>query len=293
MENRGRTSFDSADNFFTGTGRALSSRLFIARFLSGGQLRVCLLASGSKGNSLYIETGRTKILVDAGLSAREVTARLALIGVSGSEIDGIILTHEHGDHLRGVGALARKFNVPVLVSYPACRQAAQLFCSVRLVEFESGCPFAFRDILLDPFPVPHDTVDPVGLVIQSHEGKIGVATDFGIVTRLVREKLTGCEVLVLESNHDEEMLANGPYPWHLKQRVKSRHGHLSNRDSAELFSEVLSPELECLFLAHLSEVNNQPAMALKAFSEKISAQTVCSPHIILGSQSYISEQFSR
>jgi phosphoribosyl 1,2-cyclic phosphodiesterase len=279
--------------FFTGTGRTLSSRLFIARLLSGGHVRVCLLASGSKGNSLYIETGSAKILVDAGLSAREITARLALLGVSGSEIDGIIVTHEHGDHVRGAGALARKFSLPVLISYPAGRQTTELFRSVHLVEFESGCSFEFRDILIDPFPVTHDTADPVGLVLESHEGRIGVATDLGIGTRLVQEKLKGCGVLVLESNHDEEMLANGPYPWHLKQRVKSRHGHLSNRDSAALFTEVMNPGLEALFLAHLSEVNNHPDVALKAFSVPLSEQTVCNPQVIVGSQQCISEEYYR
>jgi phosphoribosyl 1,2-cyclic phosphodiesterase len=256
-------------------------------------LRVCLLASGSKGNSLYIETDRTKILVDAGLSAREITRRLALLGVSGSEIDGIIISHEHGDHVRGAGTLARKFNLPVLISNPAGRQTVELFRSVDLVEFESGCSFEFRGIFIDPFPVTHDTADPVGLVIESREGRIGIATDLGIVTRLVREKLKGCGVLVLESNHDEEMLANGPYPWHLKQRVKSRHGHLSNGDSAALFTEVMNPGLECLFLAHLSEVNNHPDVALKAFSKPLSAQTGCCPRVIVGSQQCISEEFSR
>jgi phosphoribosyl 1,2-cyclic phosphodiesterase len=256
-------------------------------------MRVCLLASGSKGNSLYIETGSTKILVDAGLSAREITRRLALLGVCGSEINGIIVTHEHGDHVRGAGALARKFNLPVLISYPAGRQTTELFRSVHLVEFESGCSFEFRDILIDPFPVTHDTADPVGLVIASREGRIGVATDLGIVTRLVQDKLKGCGVLVLESNHDEEMLANGPYPWHLKQRVKSRHGHLSNSDSAALFVEVMNPGLEGLFLAHLSEVNNHPDVALKAFSEPLSVQTICRPRVIVGSQQCISEEFSR
>jgi phosphoribosyl 1,2-cyclic phosphodiesterase len=256
-------------------------------------LRVCLLASGSKGNSLYVETGRTKLLVDAGLSAREITARLATLGVSGSEIDGIIITHEHGDHVRGAGSLARKFNLPVLISYPASREVVEIFRSVQLVEFESGCSFEFQDILLDPFPVTHDTADPVGLVVESREGRIGVATDLGIVTRLVREKLKGCGVLVIEANHDEEMLTNGPYPWHLKQRVKSRHGHLSNSESAALLAEVTHQGLEGIFLAHLSEVNNHPDMALKALREPLSAQTVCCPRVIIGSQQCISEEFSR
>lgn len=254
-------------------------------------MRVCLLASGSKGNSLFVETARTKILVDAGLSAREIVARLSQLGVTGSEIDAVIITHEHIDHVRGAGALARKFNLPVLVSYPAGREACELFRSVRLIEFESGCSFEFRDLLLDPFPVTHDTVDPIGLVIDGGEGRIGIATDLGMVTRLVREKLKGCGVLVLEANHDEDMLMNGPYPWPLKQRVRSRHGHLSNRESAGLLIEIVNPDLECLFLAHLSEVNNHPEVAFNVFSELISTQNVCGPRLVVGSQQCVSEEF--
>jgi phosphoribosyl 1,2-cyclic phosphodiesterase len=260
---------------------------------SGGRLRVCLLASGSKGNSLFVETGETKILVDAGLSAREITARLAELGVSAADLDGIFISHEHIDHIRGAGTLARKFDLPVLISYPTSREIGDHFKSARLIEFESGCSFGFRDILLDPFPITHDTTDPVGLAIESSEGKVGIATDLGIATRLVRDKLKNCRVLVLESNHDEEMLLNGPYPWHLKQRIKSRHGHLSNRESADVLTEVMGPRLEGLFLAHLSEVNNHPDVALQSFVEPLAQQNACFPQVIVGTQTIKSEVFTR
>jgi phosphoribosyl 1,2-cyclic phosphodiesterase len=256
-------------------------------------LRICLLASGSKGNSLFVEAGATKILIDAGLSAREIAARLASIEVAVSEINGIIVSHEHNDHIRGAGTLARKFDIPVLISYPASRETAGHFRSARLIEFESGCSFEFRDILIDPFPITHDTVDPVGIVVESRDGKIGMATDLGLATRLVREKLKGCRALVLEANHDEEMLANGPYPWHLKQRIKSRHGHLSNREAADLLADVLGPGLESVFLAHLSEVNNHPEVALEALMEPIARGDACSPRMIIGTQQCASEVFSR
>jgi len=256
-------------------------------------LRVCLLASGSKGNSLFVEAGETKLLIDAGLSAREIVARLASIEVAVSEINGIIVSHEHNDHIRGAGTLARKFDIPVLLSYPASRETAGHFRSARLIEFESGCSFEFRDLLIDPFPITHDTVDPVGIVIESHEGRIGSATDLGLATRLVKEKLKGCRALVLESNHDEEMLANGPYPWHLKQRIKSRHGHLSNSEAADLLADVLGPGLESVFLAHLSEVNNHPEMALDAFRKTLAGSSVCAPRVVVGSQQIASEVFSR
>ncbi|MRR34227.1 MBL fold metallo-hydrolase [bacterium] len=256
-------------------------------------MRVCLLASGSKGNSLFVEAGETKILIDAGLSAREIVARLASIEVAVSEINGIIISHEHNDHIRGAGTLARKFDIPVLLSYPASRETAGHFRSARLIEFESGCSFEFRDLLIDPFPITHDTVDPVGIVVESRDGRIGVATDLGLATRLVKEKLKGCRALVLESNHDEEMLANGPYPWHLKQRIKSRHGHLSNSEAAELLADVLGPGLESVFLAHLSEVNNHPEKALDAFRKTLAVSSVCAPRVVVGTQQLVSEVFSR
>lgn len=256
-------------------------------------MRVCLLASGSKGNSLFVEAGETKILLDAGLSAREIVARLAAIEVAVSDINGIIISHEHNDHIRGAGTLARKFDIPVLLSYPASRETAGHFRSARLIEFESGCSFEFRDLLIDPFPITHDTVDPVGIVVESRDGRIGVATDLGLATRLVKEKLKGCRALVLESNHDEEMLANGPYPWHLKQRIKSRHGHLSNSEAAELLADVLGPGLESVFLAHLSEVNNHPEKALDASRKTLAVSSVCAPRVVVGTQQLVSEVFSR
>ncbi len=265
---------------------------FNCLYLPGGSLRVCLLASGSKGNSLFVETGDTKILIDAGLSAREISVRLDRIGVNTSELNGILISHEHGDHIRGAGTLARRFKIPVLISYPASKQTHEHFRSITLVEFETGCAFEFRDILIDPFPITHDSVDPVGFVIDSHEARIGFATDLGIATRLVQEKLKKSRVLVLESNHDENMLLNGPYPWHLKQRIKSRHGHLSNVESAELLAEIIHPNLEGVFLAHLSEANNNPEIALRVCQKQLSGTTVCSPRIFVGTQLSASEVLS-
>lgn len=247
-------------------------------------MRICLLASGSKGNSLYVESGETRMLVDAGLSAREIARRLALIGVDAADLDGILVSHEHTDHVRGVGVLARKYRLPVYVSYPTHREVREGICGAAVIEFESGYSFGFRDMLIDPFPITHDACDPVGFTLESREGKVGMATDLGTGTRLVADKLKGCRALVLESNHDEEMLMDGPYPWHLKQRIKSRHGHLSNSDSAALLAEVLHPGLEGLFLAHLSEVNNDPAVAREVTENLLAAQVACSPRLIVGDQ---------
>lgn len=255
-------------------------------------MRVCLLASGSKGNSLYIETGESKILVDAGLSARELVRRLAAVGVDAAELNGLFISHEHTDHVRGAGVLARKYRLPVYVSYPTHREVSEGLHDVSVTEFESGYSFAFRDLLVDPYPITHDACDPVGFTVESGEGKVGVATDLGMATRLVADKLRGCRVLILESNHDETMLMDGPYPWHLKQRIKSRHGHLSNNDSVALLADLIHPGLECLFLAHLSEVNNDPAVAREVTTNLLTTQSVCSPQLIMGDQYQPSEILS-
>jgi phosphoribosyl 1,2-cyclic phosphodiesterase len=247
-------------------------------------LRVCLLASGSKGNSLFIDAGKTKFLIDAGLSAREILHRLASIGIEGPELNAIFISHEHTDHTRGAGTLARRLRIPVFISYAAQSQSRETFKRNEVVNFESGCSFMFRDLLIDPFPITHDCSDPVGFTIETPQGRIGVATDLGIATRLVKEKLKDSRVLVLESNHDEDMLFNGPYPWHLKQRIKSRHGHLSNSESVELLYELVNPSLEGVFLAHLSEVNNDPAIASNAFRRLLDGQNVCRPQLIVGTQ---------
>jgi phosphoribosyl 1,2-cyclic phosphodiesterase len=252
-------------------------------------LRVCLLASGSKGNSLFIETGKTRILIDAGLSAREILHRLSVIGVEGPELNAVFISHEHTDHVRGAGTLARRLGIPVIISYSTHSQSREIFKRNEVIEFESGCSFTFMDTLIDPFPITHDTEDPVGFVIDGPLGRIGVATDLGIATRLVKEKLKGCRALVLESNHDEDMLLNGPYPWHLKQRIKSRHGHLSNGDSAELLGELINAGLEGVFLAHLSEANNDPEIAMATFRKMLDNQNVCSPRLIIGNQYGASE----
>ena len=247
-------------------------------------MRVCLVASGSKGNAVFVESGDTRLLIDAGLAARELIERLAAVGVDAATLNAVLVTHEHGDHVRGVGTIARRLKIPVIASYPTARVIAPLLKKCEVIEFEAGHSFAFRDLLIDPFPVTHDTVDPVGYLIGGREGTVGIATDFGVATRLVQEKLKRCRSLVLEFNHDEEMLLNGPYPWHLKQRIKSRHGHLSNSDSRALLAELLHDGLEGLFLAHLSEVNNHPDVAEREARAVLDAATCCAPRLAVGNQ---------
>ena len=247
-------------------------------------MRVSPLASGSKGNSIYVETGDTRLLIDAGLAASAIGHRLSAIGVDPSSIDALLVTHEHTDHVRGAGAFARRYRIPLVTSCITARSIPSQLKNLDVMEFESGCSFAFRDILIDPFPLTHDAADPVGFLLSSREGRIGVATDLGTVTRLVREKLRECAVLVLESNHDEEMLLNGPYPWHLKQRIRSRHGHLSNRETLELLFDLAHDGLEALVMAHLSEVNNHPDKVTEVTEAFLSGQSSCAPRIVIGEQ---------
>lgn len=247
-------------------------------------MRLCLLASGSKGNCFYLESDSCRLLIDAGLSARETINRLSSIGVAAETLDGILITHEHTDHTRGVGTLARRLKIPVLVASRTHDAARHVIGKVELREFDPGSPFAFKGLAIDPFPVTHDACDPVGFRIEGGEGVIGFATDLGIATRLTQEKLKGCRALVLEFNHDEEMLQNGPYPWHLKQRIRSRHGHLSNTEGAGLLEELLHPDLQGVFLSHLSETNNDPDLAMNAARGLVDGQNLCSPGLLLGWQ---------
>ena len=247
-------------------------------------MRVCLLASGSKGNAIYVESRRSRILIDAGLSAREIRKRLAVIGVHAEDLDAIFVTHEHSDHIRGLGPLARMCQLPVYLHHQTRAALSDIGRLPIVEEFDAGENLAWRDLAIHSFPVTHDSVAPVGFVIETDEGKVGVATDLGIATRLVSDRLKNCRVLILESNHDEDMLRDGPYPWPLKQRVRSNHGHLSNNAAAHLLESVLWEGLDAVFLAHLSETNNHPQLAERCAREILESQERCRPHLVVGAQ---------
>ena len=251
-------------------------------------MRVCLLASGSKGNAVYVESGECRILVDVGLSAREIERRLGLIGVDADSLHAILVTHEHLDHVRGVGPMARRFELPLYI-HPETRRALPRVGKIKdLHEFDAGSTFCLRDMEIRPFPITHDAKAPVGFTINTPVGKIGVATDLGIATRLVADCMKGCKVLVLESNHDEQLLQDGPYPWHLKQRIRSAQGHLSNTASADLLGELVWDGLNAVFLTHLSEINNEPDIAYTGAAEVLAQQNLCQPELIVGSQEQVS-----
>jgi phosphoribosyl 1,2-cyclic phosphodiesterase len=251
-------------------------------------VKICSLASGSKGNCLYLETGETRVLVDAGLSLRETLLRMEEVGIDASHIHAVLVTHEHIDHIRSAGSFARRFKVPVFASHLVRVKAEKYFKKTQVCEFESGSVIAFRDVQIDPVPITHDSCDPVGFVIDSLEGRAASVTDLGIVTRLVVEKLRGCRFLNLESNHDVDMLMNGPYPWELKQRIKSRHGHISNEESLALLHELAHGGLEALVMAHLSEVNNHPEHVVRTTRAFLSDQNICAPRVVIGDQYHAS-----
>jgi len=221
-------------------------------------MRLCTLASGSSGNSLFVETRGARVLIDAGISPRQLKSRLETIGVDMSEIDCILVTHEHTDHV----AALKYVDIPVYIASPTVHLWKDEVKIIR--EFDSGRPFFIKDMCVIPFSIPHDGIEPVGFRLETEGIKIGVVTDIGCVTNLVRERLSGLDALLLEFNHDEDMLIAGPYPWDLKQRIKGRLGHLSNREAAELLGYVIHEGLKCVVLAHLSEVNNTPELAQEA-----------------------------
>ena len=247
-------------------------------------MKICSLASGSKGNCLYLESGDTRVLIDVGMSLRETVLRMDACGIDPSGVHAVLLTHEHVDHIRSAGSFSRKFKVPVIASHLVRQKAEKYLKKTQVIEFESGTSFMFRETQIDPFPITHDACDPVGFVIESHEGRCGSATDLGVATRLVVDKLHSCRFLNLESNHDLDMLMNGPYPWELKQRIKSRHGHLSNVDSLALMHELAHEGLEVMVMAHLSEVNNHPDHVVASTDSFLRDQNICSPIIVIGDQ---------
>lgn len=224
-------------------------------------VRVCVLGSGSKGNATWVATEKTRLLVDAGFSRREICARLSAIGESAETCSAILISHEHTDHIAGLQKLAAELECPVYIN-SATRDAIPSGSKLARCEiFTAGEKFCVNDFEVSPFSIPHDTVDPVAFTLEAEGIKISVVTDLGYITGLVKERVRGSNGLVFECNHDLEMLKIGPYPWHIKQRVMSRQGHLSNLATAEFLSEEYDGSAQVLVLAHLSETNNHPEIA--------------------------------
>ena len=243
-------------------------------------MRIAVLASGSRGNAVAVEHRGTVVYFDSGLSGREHARRMEQSGLKCGSPAAIFLSHEHSDHLKGVGVLARRFQAPVYTSSGTAAAAETRLGRVpELVRMPNGDSVELGCLRISSFSVPHDAADPSGYVIQWDGGKLGIATDLGTAGPLVRARLSDCTALLLEFNHDLEMLWNGRYPWPLKQRIASATGHLSNEAAAELLSAVSHRELTTVVLAHLSEENNRPDLAVAAAREVLEG-----PRVQAGSQ---------
>ena len=227
-----------------------------------------MLGSGSRGNCTFIEEGKTRILIDAGFSGKEITRRLAAINRRPEQLSAILVTHEHNDHIAGVGVLSRRFHLPVYANsgtHEAAKgKVGKLFA---LRDFSTGGRFVCGTLEIHPFAVSHDTADPVGFVVKGGGRSVGYCTDTGRVTKLMEHLLAQCHGLILEANHDPQMLRDGPYPLPLKQRVRSNRGHLANDDAASFLCGLVGGPLQVLVLAHVSETNNHPDLVLQAMED--------------------------
>lgn len=256
-------------------------------------ITVSMLASGSRGNCAIVASARARILVDAGISGRETFKRIKSLGEDPHSLSAILITHEHSDHIYGLATLAKKLRIPVFMT-GATHQAwarahrdehGQKPQLEKLERFDSGHRFQVGDIEVKPFTIPHDAADPVGFTFRSEGVKIGFATDLGYLPVSVRDHLRRCDVLVMESNHDLEMLRGGPYPWSVKQRVMSRVGHLSNLALADFFINDYDNSATFVVLAHLSEENNHPEIARREAERALSARGgLFSSRVFLASQ---------
>jgi phosphoribosyl 1,2-cyclic phosphodiesterase len=229
-------------------------------------MRFALLGSGSEGNALVVQAGQTCLLLDCGFSLNETLARLARLGLSAEQLQGIVVTHEHGDHISGVARLARKFDLRVWLTGGTLRAQNAAFAGLAVTEISPHRQFAIGDVQVQPYPVPHDAAEPVQYVFSDGVRRLGVLTDAGTTTPHIEATLSGCHALVLECNHDATMLAEGDYPYRLKQRVGGRFGHLNNEDAGALLGRLDNSRLQHIVAAHLSRKNNAAELAVEVLS---------------------------
>ena len=244
-------------------------------------VHLTILGSGSAGNCSYVETGETRILVDAGFSLRQIRQRLAAIGRAPENLTGILITHEHSDHVQGLGSLGEKLRIPVYCNRPtqeAIHTQLDITFDCRL--FSTGASFEIGDVCVETFAIPHDAQDPVGYLLRTNGVNLGFLTDLGHATKLVLERVRPANVLLLEANHDVKMLQDCPRrPWSLKQRILGRHGHLSNEAAAEAAEQLMSASLRHLYLGHLSRECNRPELAHRVMNERL--QKIGARHVQL------------
>ena len=254
-----------------------------------------MLGSGSAGNSALIATDHCKILVDGGLSARQIALRLEQCGVTPEQLDGVLLTHEHGDHVCGLEVLCRKLEIPIYANSQTA-EAVRCGCSLeqhrRWRIFRTGTEFKICDVTVQTFPVPHDAVDPVGFAFYSGAHGLGFITDLGYATKMIVERLRQVHTLVIETNHDEKLLQSDTHrPWPVKQRIQSRHGHLSNNAAATVIEELLPGKIDRVVLGHLSRDCNSPELALQTVRNALTKSGKIDIELYCATQSEISPRF--
>ena len=262
-------------------------------------ISVSMLASGSRGNCALVSSSSTKILVDAGISCRETFRRMKSMGEDPHSLSAILITHEHSDHIYGLATLAKRLRIPVFMTgatYQTWQRAmrdehGEKPKLEKFERFESGHSFQVGDIAVKPFTIPHDAADPVGFTFRAEGIKVGLATDLGYIPLSVRDHLRGCDVLIMESNHDLEMLRVGPYPWSVKQRVMGRMGHLSNEVACKFVREGLDTRTSTLILGHLSEHNNHPEI-VRIGAEQSLLRRGLDPRLVIAEQKKPTEVFA-
>jgi len=235
-------------------------------------MRFASLGSGSRGNALVVEAGRTRIMVDCGFAFAETVTRLQRIGRAAEDIDAIVVTHEHDDHVGGVARFATRLGIPVYLTPGTFAAVEEKFRKVQARCFDPHAPFTIGDLGVEPFPVPHDAREPAQVVFNDGKHRFGLLTDVGVATPHIRAMLSGCSALMLECNHDAALLRDGPYPPSLKVRIGSRLGHMRNEDSAELLAALDNHRLRHVVAAHLSDTNNTPQLARGALARALGAR---------------------
>ncbi|HWQ40185.1 MAG TPA: MBL fold metallo-hydrolase [Burkholderiales bacterium] len=238
-------------------------------------MRFASLGSGSQGNGLVVERGTTRVLLDCGFGLNETVSRLSRLGLSPEDLDGIVVTHEHEDHIGGAARVARRYAIPVWLTYGTLAGLEELFAGIDTRIIENYAAFAIGDLELEPFPVPHDAREPAQFVFGDGVRRLGVLTDAGESTRHIERVLSGCNALVLECNHDRDLLQAGDYPRALKERIAGRYGHLDNSAAAALLGRLDRSRLACVVAAHLSQQNNHPQLARAALARVLGCEPDC------------------
>jgi phosphoribosyl 1,2-cyclic phosphodiesterase len=257
----------------------------LAEPTNNNSFEIRVLASGSSGNSIFIASKQTNILIDAGLTCKELTRRLATIGRTPESVSAIIVTHEHQDHIRGVGVISRRHEIPIYMNAATLEGGRSVIGDAPTIRtFATGDVLSLGDLTVQTYSVPHDAADPVGLTIRNCSKSVGIALDMGYPTWLVRERLRGSNALVLEFNHDPDMLRECARPWEVKQRIMSKIGHMSNEDALEFLSGLIHDELEVVVLAHISKEANCGNLLRTMVAERLEELGRSDIEIILGSQ---------